>query len=136
MLDPTYELSEADWCGIAAAKGYAARITLKYRRSQRREQSIQTEEQAINTVPSRSEGVQAVLKTAEVPCQTEIQCAGEWDAAVRVAKRHGDLSRKATAAARKTLLEGEAALCLRKATLPVKPGKSAKFLSELLLKPT
>ena len=77
-----------------------------------------------------------MVETAEVPCQTEIQCAGEWEAAVRVAKRHADLSRKATAAARKTLLEGEVAPCLWKATLPVKPGKSAKFLDELLPKPT
>ena len=90
MLDPTYELSEADSYAIAAAKGFAARITLEYRRSQRREPSLQTEEQAINTVPSRSERVQAVVETAEVPCQTEIQCAGEWEAAVRIAKRHAD----------------------------------------------
>ena len=136
MLDSTYELSEADWCAIAAAKGYTARVTVEYRRSQRREQSAQTEEQAINTVPSRSEGVQVVVETAEVPCQTEIHCAGEWEAAVRVAKRHADLSRKATAATRKTLLEGQTVPCLRKAILPVKPGKSAKFLSELLPNPT
>ena len=103
MLDPTYELSEADWCAIAAAKSYAARITLEYRRSQRREQLVQTEEQAINTVPSRSEGVHTVVEIAEVPCQTEILLhTGEWEAAVRDVKRHADLSRKATAVARKT----------------------------------
>ena len=136
MLHSTYKLSEADWCALVAAKGYAARVTVEYRRSQRREQSVQIEEQVINTVPSRSEGVQAVVETAEVPCQTEIQCAGEWEAAVRVAKRHADLSCKATAAARKTLLEGETAPCLRKATHPVKPEKSAKFISELPPKPT
>ena len=44
MLDPTYELSKADWYAIVAAKGYAARITLEYRCSQWREQSVQTEE--------------------------------------------------------------------------------------------
>ena len=77
-----------------------------------------------------------MVETAEVPCQTEIQYAGEWEAVVRVAKRHADLSRKATATARKTLLDGEAAPCLQKATLPVKLRKSAKFLSELLSNPT
>ena len=108
MLKPSYELSEAG-CAIAAAKGYAARVTAQHQRNQRKEQSTQTEEQqSTNIVPSRSEGVQAEVEKGEVP-----------------------FSRKATAAAKRTLTEGEAAPCLRKATHPVKPGKSLQLLGEL-----
>ena len=66
MTEPAFELTEADWCAIAEAKGYAAWVTAEYQRSQRRERSTQTEEQP--TSPA--------AETEEAECQTDIQCAG------------------------------------------------------------
>ena len=130
MTEAVYRLNEADWCAIAIAKDYAARITQEFRRSQRREQATQTEERVDLNISSRSKGVQAVVGTAEVPCQTDIQCAGEWEGATRVAKRNAELSRKAAAAARKSNSEGQDTPCVRKPTVPIKPGKTLKFLTE------
>ena len=64
--------------------------------------------------------------------QTDIQCAGEWEGATRVAKRNAELSRKAAAAAKRFNIEGEYSPCLRKQTAP---SKTVKILSGLLPKP-
>ena len=84
----------------------------------RRESSTQTKEPP--TSPA------AVTEEAE--CQTDIQGAGEWERATRVAKRNAELSRKAAAAAKK--FNSDDSPFIRKSTVTSKPGRTVKILVE------
>ena len=128
MSEPAYQLTEADWCAIAFAKAYAAEITVEHQAHWRKDGTSQPD------ISGEITSIKAKSFLTDGGSQTDIQYAEEWEGALRSAKRHTDLVRKANAAVKK--LETENLPFQRKATNPIKPGKRTVVLSELLPKPS
>ena len=105
------------------------------RRSHRRESGLLAERRDGQIdISGEITSIKAKSSLTDGGSQTDIQCAGEWEGALRSAKRYTDLARKANAAAKK--LETANIPFQRKATNPIKPEKRTVVLSELLPKPS